>query len=778
VNLRPTLRLAAAAAALGLAACNNVAAPQVSALFDEPSSVAVFRGVVLGGPPVDTSIYPYHPFIAMANAGRNDLAILNGVTDAPIPAPVPLRGLVYPVPGRPLQLVAADLGDRKPDLLVVVTAGDLPVLGGSRLEVIRTWETSGAIEEDSVDLLFDVKDLLVLPFDPAATGSVRIVAALADERIAVVTFFRSTAGDGTGIDVARSKASVVTGGPLGFQPLRLASLPGERTRVFAASTDTLPGVVQGVAEIDVTGTPTFVRALNAHAPTRLVAAMRLAEADPRSTAADGSAFTDGTEHDRVYAVLDESGCGVQAAIACGLVAIDADPTGGDLLPDPFFPASTTFLAPLPIPGRALALAATVPPAVPPSPTEPQFAGTSMRISVSTGDRQTTAAVAIASTDGQVGFADLGRWENSTEQFVYPNVSTKVTPSRPAGTVGAQWLVLKNERTGATALHTDPTALSTAVTLTGGFTPNDRWIVTKEGILPNLSARRAEAGNDGTPWLALQQTAPDGTVGGAVRLWDPTLGVRAGDIVVIDPSGLGTCGQFEAEVADVSAPVLPGRPGGFVHLAHRTPTNGTWDYCVDLLAATAVPGASAPRFSATFRAGDYVLTRGNVVQTPLIHVGRPTLDSHFAVVWQDERPLAAACPLPPSVPWPAAPPVCDATCRDGCMLLQSVRLARRLGYVREDPVDFTGPAVAFTLAREAPTELVPRDFALTIDTLDGRKDFRVGPSSGSPTDPRAVVPYDRSPYAPEGGVRFLLPYAGQLFFDASPTQPGGGTGVVK
>ena len=262
------VRLAAAVAALGLAACKSTSAPAITALFEEPSAVAVFRGVttISGLDTSPTAPYPYHPFIVLANAGRNDLAIIDGTDDVQVPAPVPLRGLVYPVPGRPLHLLAADLGDRKPDLLVVVTAGDLPWLGGSRLQVIRTWEKTGAIE-GAVDLAqylpttaaqdsptADVVDLLALPFDPAVPGTVQVVAALAGERIAVVSFGR--AASGTAIDLGRTQ--VTMSAPLGFQPLHLALIPGDRSRVFAASTDPLPGNVQGVAEISLTGTPTFI----------------------------------------------------------------------------------------------------------------------------------------------------------------------------------------------------------------------------------------------------------------------------------------------------------------------------------------------------------------------------------------------------------------------------------------------------------------------------------------------------------------------------------------
>jgi hypothetical protein len=779
-------RLLAAAALFALAGCPSSSTPPTGAAFTEPSAVAVFRGVTIkSGLDPTNPVYPYHPYLVVANAGGNNLGLFDAVDDTVVQAPAPLHGLVYPVPGRPLRVVSGDLGDRKPDLLAVVTAGDLPWLGGASLELIRTWAADGAVV-GSVPLDGDVLAITALPFDPSAPGAVQLVAALADERIAVVTFRRSTAGDGTAVDVAG--AQVVTSAPLGFQPIELAVLPGDRTRVFAASVERLPDGVLGVAEISLVGTPAFVAGLNALAPTRLVGAARLAEADllrdlssPAASALDASAFVDATTSlprpvvDRVYAVLDESSCGLRAPIACGLVALD--PVTRTLLPDPT-PVGTTrapYLAPLQL-ATPVALGVTGPPVNPPSLGEPQYAGTYLRIAADAGARQSTAAGGLASVDGSLSFVDLARWDIPSQQAIRTNVKATVTLSRPTNT-GTQWLVLARADGGAVH-HTDTAGLAAAVTLTPGYTPSDHWVVTQEGILPGLSELGAEAANDGTPWLALQQTAADGSVQGAVRLWDPTLGVRIDDIVVIEPTGLGTCATFEARVADVVPPDAT-RPGGYVRLAHRTisPANAEWNRCVDAIPAASASGRG-PFFKATFRAGGYVLVRG---ATP-IHVGRPQLGSQFGVTWRPEDPFTnpadpASCPLPPAAAWPAAPPACDAACRDRCMDLQRVRLARRVSYVAEAPADATGTALTFTLALEVPTAPVPRDFALVIDTNDGRAPFRVGASTGSPVDPRAVTQFDRSPWDGGSGVRFLVPYAGGIVVDGTPTRSGGSVNTM-
>jgi hypothetical protein len=766
-------RRIAALTAAALAACTSTSAPQPGALFNEPTAVAVFRGVTIasGADPADP-VYPYRPYMAVANSGANALSIIDALTDAIVPAPIPLRGLVYPVPGRPMILVSADLGDLKPDLLVAVAAGELPTLGGSRLVVLRTWAADGAIA-GQVDLPGDVLALAALPFDPAAPGQVKLAAALADERVAVVTFARSTAGDGTAIDVAAAQASVAASAPLGFQPLDVAALPDDRTRVFVASGQPIfPTAVLGIAEIDVTGTPALARALDARAPTRLVAAMRLAEALPLSTAMDPSAFAGQPRVTRVYAVLDESGCGLAAPIACGLVALD--PATGGLVPDPT-PAGTMqapFRAPIAIAGRPVALGATLPPAQPPDAADPVYSGTYMRIATALATRATTGAGALMGTDGGMTFVDLGRWEVPSTVSIHASVAANVSSNRPSGTTGDQWLVLALPG-GQTVAHSDPAGLSTAVGRTAGFTPTDRWTVTLEGPLPQLQLRRAEAGNDGAPWLALQVT--DGAdVREVVRVHDPTLGIHPGDIALIEPTALGTCTSFEATIEAILPPDAA-RPGGALRLGHRVPANAAWDECLDLVTGP-VGGILA-----TIRAGGYVLTRGT--SPALHHVGRPEIGKPFEVSWQPEDALAAACPLPPAVAWPASGrpedvPACDATCRAACEALVRARLARRIGYLTEAPSDRVGPALAFTLALEQPAAATPRDLSLSITTFDGRTPFRVGPTAGVPVGPRAAVPFDRSPWSGVSGVRFLAPYVGGLVLDATPTISGGSVVTIR
>jgi hypothetical protein len=113
-----------------------------------------------------------------------------------------------------------------------------------------------------------------------------------------------------------------------------------------------------------------------------------------------------------------------------------------------------------------------------------------------------------------------------------------------------------------------------------------------------------------------------------------------------------------------------------------------------------------------------------------------------------------------------------------MDLLSARAARRMTYVNELPVDFTGPAVGFTLALEIPGAPVPRDLLLNIDTSDGWAAFVFGPTKGPPVNPRQVLPFDRSPWQGAAGIRFLVPYAGGVVVDATPTLPLGSIQTIQ
>lgn len=732
------LRLAALALAAALAACGKSSKTTPGLLLGEPSAVAAFRGYTTKFPDL---LQPPHPYLAIANAATNDLTIVDAVDDVGVSAPVALRSLVYPVPGRPALLASAGLGDGKADLLVAVSAGD------SKLQVLRTWTTDGDVVDPPVELGGDVVALVAVP---SPQGTARIAAALAGRQIAVVTFTRDS-GD-----------AIVAGVPqiatFDFQPIALAATPddptvdGIQTTVWAATRD-LDGVV-GIG-ITADGTPTLGDFLNARAPTRLVAAARLRERadatfDPvAATTLSIAAFANQPTVERVYAILDESGCGPRAAIACGLVALDPDSVTTPLPPDPV-PAGTTvpgmqaqFRAPIPIPGAALGLAAAQPPAVAPPGVDPTYAGTYMRIQTAAGERWTTAAAAVASTDGHVYFVDLGRWEIPGEQTVAP--------------------------TAKTSAAVNPEASATNLRYTPGYTPDATWTATWEGELPGLVSRRAESGGATgvvpvVPWLALQ-VRNDGNFSEVGRVYDPTLGVHVGDLALIelsdtDPAAVGSCaGIFEAAVDELLTSVghESEYPGGALRLG-KLAGHPEWDACVDALAS----GKTGLR--ASVRAGGWVLVRGTGAAAAL--VGRPQRDTEFTVQWESEDALS--CPV-----WPPVTS-CDTTCRSNCETLLRARLARRIGYVPSlgDP---QGPTLAFTLGLRSGLTTPSRGFSVPITTTEGRVPFRVVPPGVTAVAPGDIAVFDRSGASPDtasAGVRFLVPYLSNVVLDATPTVQGG------
>jgi hypothetical protein len=563
------LRASALALAAALAACGNNNATQPGLLLAEPGAVAAFRGF--------TSKDPAHvqPYIAVANAASNDLTIIDARNDTGVPAPVQLRTLVFPVPGRPTLLASAELGDDPPapadplpDLLVAVSAG------GSELQVIETWDPAGGIST-TVNLGGDILALVAVP----STGrTARIAAALSGNRIAVAEFARASSLDPNAIVpnaiVPTAKAESAD---LGFQPVALAAMTGQETRIWAARPD-----LNGVAEITIPGFA--VRVLDAPAPTRLVAAAELAAERPNAPngAADPSLWVTTTPLRRVYAVLDESGCGDATQPPCGLVALDADGTG--LAPDFVNPANPR--APIPIPGRALALAASGPPADRPPSTVPlDLNPLFMRIVPGTGLNHTTGVAGVASSDGSLYFVDLGRFEIPS--------NTAITPT-------------------ATKVSVDPSVVVSVSPGTAGFTPTARWTATFQGGLPGLASLRVDP-ITGTR-LAFQVPIAGGFTE-VVRIAE--VGIGAGDLLVVsDPEALGSCApSFEATVVTTVAPNVVAFPGGALDVVAAAPQ---WDTCLPAL-------AGKTRVRATVRGGGWILVRGTAPSAILVdrpHLGDP------------------------------------------------------------------------------------------------------------------------------------------------------------
>jgi hypothetical protein len=558
------LRVVALALAAALAACGNKGSTQPGLLLADPGAIAVFRGFT----PKDSPQAPAQPYFAIANAASNELTIVDARTDVGVPAPVQLRTLGFPIPDRPTLLVSAELGDG-PDLLVAVSAG-----GSDELQVIETWDPAGGVAT-TIDVGGEILALVAVPVaSPPGTETARIAMALSGNRIALADFTRPSG------DLAIVPPAAVTPVGVGFQPVALAAMTGQETRIWAASPD-----LNGVAEISI---PAFtVTILDTLAPTRLVAAAELAAERPDAPdgAADPSFWVTTTPLPRVYAVLDESGCGDGKPIACGLVALDPD--AGGFAPD-FVDtvAPRDPRAPIPIPGRALALAASGPPAFLPTSTEPLDLNPNlMRIVPGTGLAWTTGVAAVASSDGSLYFVDLGRWEIPSNAPIAPTAKT---------------------------VSVDPTVAVSVIAPSPGFTPTARWTATFQGELPGLASLRV---NPITDTRLAFQVPIGGGFAEVVRVAE--VGIAPGDLLVVsDPDAVGSCAPtFEATVVTTVAPDDVAFPGGAVDVAAAAPQ---WDTCLPALAGKA-------RARATVLGSEWVLVRGTAPSVTLVdrpHLGDP------------------------------------------------------------------------------------------------------------------------------------------------------------
>lgn len=709
--------LVAALAALA-AGCGDDSAPTVTIGFRQPAALAVFRGVTLD----DTA--NVRPYVAVANAARNDLTLLDATDDTPVAAPVQLKALVLPVAERPILLAAASLGDGadKADLLVAVSAGDPTV------QLVRTWTpSSGVVPEASVDLAaalgLAAADVVALTPVPSAPGTARIALALADRRIAVVQYAR--AADGVAIEAG----AAIVSAQLAFQPIALAAAPDDplqadvQTAIYAATLDPIQPGLFGVAAIspDLSA----VAALGARGPTRLVAAARLRERGPLSTAKDGSAFDLAAGPVlRVYAVLDESGCGLDRPIDCGVVTLAPELAGAEAIPEDWA-GRMPYRAPIPIPGRPLALAVAPPPAVPPAAELTQYAGAAMRAFGGASETTTTGVGVVASDDGKAYFLDLGRFKALTAGTTLGTLAALVVTPGAIDTASdatelRRRLWIQDPGTGAfvpdlATGNPDLAAAAGLVKRTPGWTRTSSWTISYQTELPGLAGRSAEAGADaGGPWLAMQVgygTAPR-RLTQVVKLWHPALGVRAGDVAVIKAAGVPGCvgtpppgtpagtaeadvrREFELPIASLLPPTAD-HPGGAVSLsapaAASPETLAAWTACYEGLRSA---GGILPRLSATLRAGGFLVT-----STALGYAGRPQEDApgswSYALAYpapgEDEDTLAAACPL---VDWDGVAPTiatCDAVCRATCERAVLARKARRVHHNFESCETPDGPA---------------------------------------------------------------------------------------
>lgn len=769
-----TRAFALSALVAAAAACGGTQNATPGPALRQPSAVALFHGVTIDEPA------EIRPYLAVASAARSEIALVDASDGTPVLAPIQLKTLVVPAPDRPAILASASLGDGGADLLVVASDGD------GRVQLVRTWTAANAIEDaGAADLGLDV---LALAAVPSPAGTARVAAALVDGGFALVHYEREPGGPGIFLTSFAVQA-------LSFQPVSLATAAGDGTHVWAATRDELAPGVHGVAELDVTAPsgPWPVRALDARGPTRLVAAARLQERADASAADDDVAFAGQPTVTRVYAALDESGCGPGKRIDCGIAMLD--PAAGGLVPDwPLSAPAMPYRAPLRLPARPLALAIATPPQTPP-PTNPPAAGFMRLYRGSSSLVSTTAVGAVACDDGSVHFLDLGRFKVAT--------SSSPLAARPGGTPSATYsdghrIYVRDPATGAFPPDAEG---SKHVRVTPGWTPDDSWSIVWQGPLPGLGSRAAQAGKTGGQlWLALQ-ASPASEV---VAVWHPAFGIDRDpvrrDVAVIQARGIAGCvnatdsaaaAEFETRVTGLLPPA-PEHPGGALVLEY---TAGA-DDCMDGLSAAADAGVVG-KLTATVRAGGLVLTGSSAG-----YAGRPQLDQDFALGYPSggEDALAALCPLADWEGPPAAPPACTGSCtRAVCEQLVLARKVRRFHHLAETcgteqacidrwadlpagtvfPV-VNGPALAFRLgiqpqvAGTTPPSTPVRDAFLGIRSgtssslPSGVSRLTARPSAAVPSHPNGAVAFDRSPVDAAAGYRFFVSYPADFLVDTTPS----------
>lgn len=833
--------------------------------LSQPSSVAVFQGLT-------SKNVAIHPYVAVANSGKDELVLIDAVDDRPVLAPVLIEPMVIPVPDpRPAQVVSASLHDGtaeapRADLLVALSAGS------TRLQLVRTWDADTRVmPELEVDLrgdpgapLYDPgAQVLAIAAAPvpvpkegggftAAEGRARIVAALSGHRLAVVEYARQ--GDDSSIAPASAVATVqeLALAGQGFGVVSLAVNPSDPAHLYAASPDPIPtgaGDVLGVAELDITGAPgawTW-RGLDARAPTLLVAAYGLAERRPESTGdgpGDNAFETDEKGElaavDRVYAYLSPDSCGSGERIACGIAVID--PVAGRIAEDPHEEGKAPYMpymAPIMLPAVAIAMAVADPPDLPPPST--QYGAPYLQIAPGSGARLTTGVLAVPSGNGRVYFVDLARWAIPNNVSILRQATTRtalVSMSAPE----EDQVRLGFWPSDGSELALDADAAAEAVTITPGFTQTESFTVGYQASLPGLELRRGETANvGGRVGLSLQVRIPDGAGGQratqVVRLYDPSLGVHAGDIVNIVTDGIAGCPEvLEAEITALVPPEAE-HPGGSVLLG-RPPcvpaddvpcaVQAEYDGCEPVLLAGSQAGlpvtvyagggtADAPQFLVVGTQTGYAgrATAAADASGPEYRLEYRARDAGGTPVGPDEDQLAALCPL---IPWPSSAPftACDETCRASCEQLVLARKARRFYHLSDSctgsSTDTTGtsdclaafpretypfpladgPVIAFRVGIQRPEVDGAVDVDAPLERLETfasigvrsgiEPSYRSTPdgAAGSPVLPLGVAAFDRSTWDGKEaeGYRFFVPYVDGHVLDFSPSEFFGSSKVIR
>jgi hypothetical protein len=582
------------------------------------------------------------------------------------------------------------------------------------------------------------------PVAPPTPGRAWIVLGFSDPqdlaagRLVVIEVARQADG-------SIAMASPPVAKPLGFSPGSLAAAP-DNVHLYAASLDVIRDSsgrnVLGVAEIDVSGglsAPWPVRAFDArNAPTVAVAAAFVGERTQENF------YTYAAPALRVYATLDASGCGPERDITCGVATFD--PATGALATDPAVPGplkwgvpTQSYRTPMVQPALPIAMGIAMPAANPgtdapstpfgsqvcfspaqagvllplcPTVTEeagsPPFNGSGapqkfMLQAPASGQLWTSVVAMVSTIDGFVYVQDLGRFGpvNAVSMLQDETTRTKAlnaTSVGPAGPIGNSPFLGFPDGTAALGLWMDPTSgtgevvykstdLPGAVTVWPGFTRDDHWLVSYQGVLPGLAQRRAVLGQgaDGALYLAVQEAAvpPVDGVLSASGYWVPGAIVASPELGIhtLEKNGPpGDIGQFlldedpcpstrpnwipasetvpvydptkpplahEAVVRSLLAPDAALYPGGALRLLPEADTVLAEEYaCLAawfqrpgnagkvLTALGTVPSSGGYARGAWVRAGELVLTG-----TSTGYAGRPTMDVLYALAWEDETGLS-------------------------------------------------------------------------------------------------------------------------------------------
>jgi hypothetical protein len=403
------------------------------------------------------------------------------------------------------------------------------------------------------------------PVAPVTPGSARLVIGFDDP-------LDLTSGKLVVLELARRPDGSISpaGAPvvkrLGFAPVALAPSP-DNIHLYIASTDVIRdssgGAVLGIAELDTSpglSAAWPVRGLDArNSPTTTVAAAFVGEL---------AFFIFRAPELRVYASLDPSGCGSQRDIACGVATFD--PALGGLAADPAPPGPPgsvvprqSYRTPFNIPSLPIAVGIAPPASVPgsvapgsafgsqvcyspaapgvtlplcPSVTEipggPPFnlEGYPQRFMVqapASGQLWTSVVGLVTAIDGLAYVQDLGRYGpvNAVSMLGDATSRTSALGSNavgPIGPIGNSGFFGFPPGTAAIGLWQDhpagsgavPTVVSSTADLVAativwpGFTRDDHWLVSYQGVLPGFAQRRSVLGlaADGSLHVAIQDAA--------------------------------------------------------------------------------------------------------------------------------------------------------------------------------------------------------------------------------------------------------------------------------